>query len=184
MTRPSDRNLELDWEGLSTAWRALAPSSPIDATLLRARVDGQKKRARAWRVLELVVTAIYVWWFALEQRPGWADRVIAGDIVVILAITWTFVWLGRRGRERPASATTMDYVAVARLRARQRIAMVWLALSLLVAQWFVALALSGGLATLAVACSILWSVWAAYTWRAARRELHWLDRFELDDAST
>jgi hypothetical protein len=183
MSRLSHGDSGFDWDALAMAWRGIAPSPTLDAAALRARVDARTNRARMWRVVELAVTAIYVGWFAVEQRPDWPDRVISGDIVVILAITWTFVWLGRRARERPASASTTDYIALARLRARQRIGTVWLALSLLIAQWFVAFALNGSLAPLAVVCSVLWSVWAAYTWRAARRELRRLDRFELD-AST
>jgi hypothetical protein len=173
------------WTDIASAWRTLTIPDALDASALKKRVAAQTRRSRVWRVAELLVTAIAMRasWRSFERgRTSIADRVVAVDILVVLIVTWTVVWLGRAARSAPIGASTAVYVAVSRSRARQRIVTVCIALVLLVAQWYVASALLGGITPVSVLCSAAWVAWAAWEFRSVRQELEWLDAFDRDRA--
>ena len=175
-------NREPSWDVLSIAWRSLAVPVESDDRALRAHIDAQTRRARAWRALELALTAtaLAVGWIVMTQSPGFMGRVLAGDILAILIIAWVFTLLGRRARAAPVSAATEVYVRVALLRLRQRLLVVWLALGLLAAQWILALVLRRAGSGFSIVSSVLWIAWAAWERRRLRRERRWLDTFNGD----
>jgi hypothetical protein len=171
---------ETNWDVLSIAWRSLAVPAESDARALSAYIDAQTRRGRVWRALELALTAaaLGIGWIVLEQSPGRMGRILAGDVLAMLIIAWVFTLLSRRAHAGPASAATEVYLRVARLRVRQRLGVVWLALALLAAQWVLAIELRRAGSGFSIVCSVLWIAWAVWEHRRLRRERRWLDTFD------
>jgi hypothetical protein len=173
---------DVEWSALVGTWQSFPADILPDAALVRARVDAQSRRMRIWQILEMAVTIVAIAASVIELRrePDWTGALIAADIWVTLTAAWAFVWLGRSARRGPVTLGTEDYVRIARMRARQRRALVWLTIAVLAGQWLINAVVHQNVHAGALLLTTFCIGWAGWQWHGASRELRWLERFQAD----
>jgi len=172
-----------EWSALAARWTGEARSAALDAQALRAHVTREMQRARAWLVVELLLTGLVLGggaWALAFHRSAFT-LLLTADAWVVLAVVWGFAVWTRRGTWRIVGERTETYRLLALRFARARVATAWLVLALLALQLGIVTAAPGAVhagwhATAAArsaagVVAIIYLLWAVWLRRRALREI-------------
>lgn len=183
-------DLDAGWEAAGVTWRTDEHQNTMLQLARRVRI--QSDQLQLILAGEVVLTLLMLGASgAVIMRQGGAGALRVGAMVLLYtAAIWAFTLWNRRGVWAPYGETTLDFLALLRVRAQRRIQSAWfsqivICLAMVVMAREIAAAWREGevrsvdwvwigLSAYSVAV-IVWGVW---TWRRARREIRDLDALE------